>query len=92
MGNIEVVEEIRELRARLEAMEIERRRDLEVGDISEPEDEEKREGVVPMQETPELRCSRSILGATSRPRLEFPTYDGSRVAEHLIDGICEMDK
>ena len=45
-----------------------------------------------MQETPKLRYFRSILGATSRSRLEFPTYDGSLVAEHLIDWISELDK
>ena len=45
-----------------------------------------------MQETPELRCFRSILGVNSRPRPELPTYDGSLVAEHLIDWISKMDK
>ena len=60
--NAEVMEEMRELRACLEAMEIDRRRDPEAGDVSEPEDEEKREEVAPMQETPELRYFRSILG------------------------------
>ena len=38
--NAKVMEEMRELRARLESMEIDRRRDLEAGDVSEPEDEE----------------------------------------------------
>ena len=61
-------------------------------DVSEPEDEEQREEIAPMQETPELRYFRSILGETSRPRLDFPTYDGSIVAEHLIDLISELDK
>ena len=51
-GNAEVLEEIRELRACLEAMETDRWRDPEVGDVSEPEDEEQREEVAPMQETP----------------------------------------
>ena len=36
--NAEVMEDVRELRARLEAMEIDKRRDLESGDVSEPED------------------------------------------------------
>ena len=69
----------------MEAMEMDRWRDREVGDVSEPEDEEKREEVAPMQETPELRYFISILGATSRLRPELPTYDGSLVVEHLID-------
>ena len=45
-----------------------------------------------MQETPKLRYFRSILGAKSRTRLELPTYDGSLVAEHLIDWNSELDK
>ena len=61
------------------------KRPISRGYISEPEDEEQREEAVSMQETPELRCFRSILGANSRPRLDFPTYDGSLVAENLVD-------
>ena len=45
-----------------------------------------------MQETSNLRYFRSILGATSRSRPEFPTYDGSLIVEHLIDWISELDK
>ena len=85
-GNKEVLEEMRELRAHLEAMEMDRRRDPEEGDVSEPEDEEKREEVAPMQETLELRYFISVMGVTSRPRREFATYDGSLITEHLIDG------
>ena len=44
-----------------------------------------------MQETLELIYFRSILGATSRPRPEFPTYDGSLFVEHLIEWISELD-
>ena len=90
--NVEVLEEMRELRARLEAMETDRRRDPEAGDVSEPEDEEQREEAAPMQETLELKYFRSIMGETSRPRPELPTYDGSLVVEHLIDWINELDK
>ena len=82
---------MRELRAPLEAMETDRRRDPEAGDVSEPEDEEQREEGTPLQETIELRYFRSILGATSRPRLDFPTYEGSLVMEHLINWISELD-
>ena len=45
-----------------------------------------------MQETPKLRYFISILGATSRSKPEFPTYDGSLIVEHLIDQISELDK
>ena len=84
MVNTEVMEEMRELQEHLEAMEIDRQRDPEAGDVSEPEDEEKREEVAPMQKTPELRYFRSILGATSRPKPELSTYDGILIVKHLI--------
>ena len=48
MVNVEVMGEMRDLRSRLEAMDIDRRREPEVGDVSEPKDEEKREEVAPM--------------------------------------------
>ena len=48
MVNAKIMEEMRELRARLESMETNRRRDSEAGDVSEPEDEEQREEVAPM--------------------------------------------
>ena len=35
---------------------------------------------------------RSILGASSRPKPEFFTYEGSLTDEHLIDWINELDK
>ena len=83
--NMDIMEEMRELWERLEAMETYRHRDPEVGDVSEPKSEEKWEEVETMLETPKLRYFRSILGVTSRLKLELSTYEGSLVAEHLID-------
>jgi len=83
---------MRELRAHMEAMDLGRQRDPEVGDVSDPKEEEQGEEVEPMQETPELRYFRSILGATLRPKPELPTYDESLTVEHLIDWISELDK
>ena len=45
-----------------------------------------------MQETPELRYFRSILGATSQLKPELSTYDGSIIIENLIDSFSKMDK
>ena len=44
-----------------------------------------------MVETLELRYFWSILGATSRPKPELPTYEGSLTVEHLIDWISELE-
>ena len=84
VGNAEVMEEMRELQACLEAMETDRWRDPEEGDVSETKDEDQREEAAPMQEIPELRYFRSILGETSRSKPELPTYDGILIAKHLI--------
>ena len=83
---------MRELRACLESMETDRRRDPKSGDVSEPEDEEQREEAAPMKETPELRYFRSIMGVTSRLRPELTTYDGSLITEHLIDWTSDLEK
>ena len=42
-GNEEILEEMRELRAHLEAMEMDKRRDPGERDVSEPKDEDQRE-------------------------------------------------
>jgi len=91
-ANEELVEEMRRMRAQLEAVETGRQRDPEVGNVSEPEEEGQAEAEVPVQETAELRFLRSILGTSSRPRPELPVYDGSLIAEHLIDWISDLDK
>ena len=85
VANAEVIEEMRELRARIVAMELGRQRDPVAGDVSEPEGDEQDEEAAPMAETPEMRCFPSILGATSRTKPELPTYEGSLTTEHLID-------
>jgi hypothetical protein len=49
--NAKVLEEMRELRSLMEAMELGRQRDREAGDVSEPAEEEQGEEATPMQET-----------------------------------------
>ena len=83
---------MRELRARIAAMELGRQRDPVAGDVSEPEGDDQDEEATPMAKTPKMRYFRSILGATSRPKPELPTYEGILTAEHIIDWINELDK
>ncbi len=83
-------EEIRILVARLEAMEVGRRRDPEIGDESEQELEAAADG--PEGESTKMRLLRSVLVASSKPKLELPTYDNSLFIEVLLDWISEMDK
>lgn len=83
-------EEIRILAAHLEAMEVGRRRDPEIGDDSEEEIEATTDGLE--GERPEVRLLRFVLVASSKPKLEILTYDGSLSIEVLLDLISEMDK
>ena len=92
IANTEVIEEMRELRAHIVAMDLGRQRDPVAGDVSEPKGDDQDEEATPMAETPEMRYFRSILGVTSRPKPELPTYKGSLTTEHLIDWINELDK
>lgn len=39
-----------------------------------------------------MRLLRSVLLASSKPKPEFPNYDGSLSTEVLLDWISELDK
>ena len=66
-------EEVRNLRARLEALEIYRKHE-HIGDTSDEEVLEEEETTV---ETHEVIMLRSIFGAGSRSRVDVPFYSGS---------------
>eukprot|EP00253_Pinus_taeda_P020065 PITA_20065 len=83
-------EELRVLTARLEAVEACRRRDPELGDVSEEEVEVAAEG--PEGDSPEVKLLKSVLLSNSRPKPELPTYDGSLSIDVVLDWISEMDK
>eukprot|EP00253_Pinus_taeda_P013177 PITA_13177 len=83
-------EQLRILTARLEAVEAGRRRDPELGDDSEDEAATVTDGSE--GEAPELRLLRSVMLASSKPKLEIPNYDGSLSADVLLDWISELDK
>eukprot|EP00253_Pinus_taeda_P002212 PITA_02212 len=83
-------EELRVLTARLETVEAGRRRDLEMGDVSEEEVEVAADG--PEGESAEVKLLKSVLLSNSRPKPELPTYDGSLSIDVVLDWISEMDK
>eukprot|EP00253_Pinus_taeda_P034746 PITA_34746 len=83
-------EKIRILAACLEAVEVGRCRDPELGDASEEEVEEAAGGLE--GESAEVRLLRSVLIESSKPKPELPTYDGNLSIEVLLDWISEMDK
>lgn len=68
-------EDFRILTAHLEAAEVGRRRDLEVGDDSDEEAIVVTDGLD--EEGPEIRLLSLVLLASSKPKPEIPSYDGS---------------
>ena len=75
----------------LEALEMGNQGDAGDGDVSEPEvgvaEEED-----PAKVTLEMRFFKSLLGSTSKPRLEGTIYTGGLNHEELIDWINSMEK
>jgi len=82
-------EELRVLTARLEAVEAGRRRDPELGDVSEEEVEVAADGAE--DDSPEVKLLKSVLLSNSKPKPELPTYDGSLSIDVVLDWISEMD-
>lgn len=83
-------DELRVLTARLEVVEAGRRRDPEMGDVSEEEVEVAADG--PQGESAEVKLLKSVLLSNSRPKPELPMYDGSLSIDVVLDWISEMDK
>eukprot|EP00253_Pinus_taeda_P020323 PITA_20323 len=83
-------EELKVLTTRLEAVEVGRRRDPELGDVSKEEVEVAADG--PEGDSPEVKLLKSVLLSNNRPKLELPTYDGSLSIDVVLDWISEMDK
>lgn len=83
-------EELKVLIARLEAVEVGRRRDPELGDVSEEEVEVAADGAE--GDSPEVKLLKFVLLSNSKPKPELPTYNGSLSIDVVLDWISEMDK
>jgi hypothetical protein len=85
---------MREIRARLEAMEAGQRRVPDVGDINGAESEEVE---VEVEETAgenvvEERLLRAVVKLRARAKIEIPMYEGNLDAEELLDWIRSIGK
>lgn len=91
IANVELMEQLRVMHAKLEAMELGRHKEPYLGDVSDLEEEgnEKEEEAAP--ESAEVKMLRSMLGSSSRPKPSLSTYGGNLSAEGLIDWIGELD-
>jgi hypothetical protein len=87
-----VIEEMRNLQARLEAMEASQRRGIDTGDVSDREEESPEGEAEPEEENVEVILVRAIMGVSSRPKMEVPMYEGNLNVDELMDWISAMDK
>jgi hypothetical protein len=85
---------MRNLRARMEDMEIRQRRKADAGDISESEDEGDaghEEEEIPAEDAANERLIKAIARMSSKTKMDIPAYEGSLDAEELLDWIRALD-
>ena len=92
IANAELMEKMRVIQARLEAMELGRYREPDLGDVSDPEEEGNEQEEEVTHVSVEMKMLRFVLGSISRPKPSLSTYDGNLSAEGLIDWIGELDR
>ena len=77
VANAELMEQLRVMQARLEAMELGRHREPDLGDVSDPEEKGNEQEEEAAPESAEMKMPRSVLGSNSRPKTSLSTYDGN---------------
>jgi Mn-dependent DtxR family transcriptional regulator len=88
-----VEREMRELRARLDAMETTQRCTVNVGDISEDESENEAENEeVAVEDAAEERLFKAVARIGAREKMNIPMYEGNLDVEELLDSIRALDK
>jgi hypothetical protein len=84
--------EVRELRARLEAMEAMQRRTPVAEDVSDAESEEIEVEEAIGEDAAEERLLKVVVKLGAREKMDVPMYEGNLDAEELLDWIRSMDK
>jgi hypothetical protein len=92
-GNPEMERQMRDLRARLEEMEIAQRRGAGAGDLSDSEVEEEAGHAeeVTAEDASTERLIKAIARMSSKTKMDIPAYEGSLDAEELLDWIRALD-
>ena len=85
VANAELMEQLRVMQARLEAMELGRHRELDLGDVSDLEEEGNEQEEEEAPKSAEMKMLRFVLGSSSRPKPSLSTYDGNLLVEGLRD-------
>jgi hypothetical protein len=90
-----VEREMRELRARLDAMETTQRHTIDVGDINEDESENEAENEgeeVAVEDAAEERLFKVVARIGAREKMDIPMYEGNLDVEEILDWIRDLDK
>jgi hypothetical protein len=92
-GNLDMERKIRDLRARLEDMEVAQRRTTNVGDLSDSEGEVevKQQGEDAVEDAANERLIKAIAQMSSKTKMDIPFYEGSLDAEELLEWIRALD-
>jgi hypothetical protein len=83
--NTAMGEEMRQICARLDAMETTQRRAADMGDIDESENEDVEVEEVAGEQAVEERLLRFVVKMGTRVKNEIPMYEGNLDVEELID-------
>jgi hypothetical protein len=84
--------EMRELCARLDAMETAQRRAHDVGDVNDAENEEVEVKEVAVEDAAEECLLKVVVKLGDREKIEIPMYEGNLDIEEFLDWIRAMDK
>jgi len=95
MPDLAMEREMRELRARLDAMETTQRRTTDTGDVSESENENEarfEEEEVVAEDAVEECLFRSVARKGAREKMDSLIYEGNLDIEDLLDWFRALDK
>jgi hypothetical protein len=92
VANIAMETYMRELRARMDAMETTKRRASDAGDINDAENEEVEVDKVIVKDVEEERLLKEVVKLGARANIDVPMYEGNLNTEEFLDWIQEMDK
>jgi hypothetical protein len=84
--------EMRELCASLDAMETTQRKEPDVGDVSDAENEEMEVEEVVAKDVVEECLLKAVVKLGSRAKIDIPMYEGNLDVKELLDWIRAMDK
>jgi hypothetical protein len=93
-GNLEMEQQIRDLRARIEEMETTQRHGVGTGEFSDSEVEEEAghdAEEVTTEDASTERLIRAISRMSSKTKMDIPIYEGSLNTEELLDWIRALD-